>query len=213
MEECVFQFAIDFCRYTSCLRVLRRFHLSVPDELVCFHRGNHGEEHEIIRVQTGDDDAFCFIDGAEIGLHEVGIIPEGKSFRAFKLCLDDGLLHALQPDDALPGFAGGTGHQQQKAEQRAEKAETELAQLRAEKQHAADVREVADATGAPVALLECCADRAAMDKLASEYQELAKAKQEPPRIAPTARASRIVHESGKADTRDIFADFMTELMK
>lgn len=103
--------------------------------------------------------------------------------------------------------------EQQKAEQRAEKAETELAQLRAEKQHAEDVREVADATGAPIALLECCADKAAMDKLASEYQELAKAKSEPPRIAPTARASRIVHESGKADTRDIFADFMTELMK
>ena len=103
--------------------------------------------------------------------------------------------------------------EQQKAEQRAEKAEAELEQLRAEKQHAADVREVADATGAPIALLECCADRAAMEKLASEYQELAKAKAEPPRIAPTARASRIVHESGKASTRDIFADFMNDLMK
>ena len=99
--------------------------------------------------------------------------------------------------------------EQQKAEQRAERAESELAALKAEKQHATDAREVAEKTGAPLSMLECCTDRDAMEKLAKAYaDEQQKLAQTP--AAPKARPSRVVRDAAPVDNRDIFAQFMND---
>jgi len=100
--------------------------------------------------------------------------------------------------------------EQQKAEQRADRAEAELKQLRAEKQHAVDVREVAAETGAPQSLLECCESREAMEQLAEAFKTLEQKAEQTP-TAPRARASRIVRDNSAApETRDIFAQFVNE---
>lgn len=101
--------------------------------------------------------------------------------------------------------------EQQKAEKRAEQAEAELKQLKAEKQHATDAREVADSTGVPVAMLECCADRDTMERFAGIYAAANTQKQVP--SAPKARASRQMHEQPAVDNRDIFAQFMNDTFK
>lgn len=97
--------------------------------------------------------------------------------------------------------------EQEKMLARAEKAEGELKQLKAERQHAMDVREVAEATGVPAGLLECCADRAAMEQMAKAYE----ADRAP--AAPKAPAQRIVRDSsGAASTRDEFAEFASQFL-
>ena len=111
--------------------------------------------------------------------------------------------------DELEALKQAQMTEQEKMLARAEKAEKELKKLQAEKQHAADVREVADATGAPAALLECCADRAAMEQLAAAYT----AEQKQP-AAPRAPQTRIVRDStGAASTRDEFAEFASQFLQ
>ena len=90
----------------------------------------------------------------------------------------------------------------EKAAKRADAAEAELAQLRAEAKRRSDAEEVSKATGVPERLLLHCADREAMEALAAEYAEETKVP-----AAPRAPKSRVVRDDDKpADTADQFAE-------
>ena len=91
----------------------------------------------------------------------------------------------------------------EKVQKRAEAAEAELAQLKADAQRRSDAAEVAKATGVPASLLLHCADRADMEAFAEEYAGI-----ERPPAAPPAPQSRVVRGGGaKASTRDKFASY------
>ena len=94
--------------------------------------------------------------------------------------------------------------EQEKERARADKAEAELAELKAERQRLADAREVANATGVPLNLLEFCSDRDAMEAFAKTY----KAEQPETHAAASANPSRIVRSStDKAPSSgELFAD-------
>jgi len=90
----------------------------------------------------------------------------------------------------------------EKLARRAEEAEAELAQLRAEAKRRTDAEEVSRATGVPERLLLHCADRDAMEAFAGEYAEATKVP-----AAPPAPGSRIVRgEGAKPSTADQFAE-------
>jgi hypothetical protein len=91
----------------------------------------------------------------------------------------------------------------EKLTKRAESAEAELAQYRAEAQRRSDAEEVAKATGVPVGLLLHCADREGMEALAAEYAEQTKLP-----AAPKAPKSRVIRDDiPKQTTRDRFASY------
>lgn len=98
----------------------------------------------------------------------------------------------------------------EKLAQRAEQAESELAALRAEKQHQQDVAEVAEATGVPERLLRYCADRESMEAFAKEYSSETHVP-----AAPKAPESRVVRGGGaeKASTADQFAEMAQSFFK
>jgi hypothetical protein len=90
----------------------------------------------------------------------------------------------------------------EKLTKRAESAESELAQLKAESQRNADAAEIAESTGVPASLLLHCADRADMEAFAKEYAGIQKVP-----AAPTAPTSRVVRgSSSKPSTADQFAE-------
>ena len=90
----------------------------------------------------------------------------------------------------------------EKVAKRAEAAEAELAQLKADAQRRTDAAEVSKAMGVPAALLLHCADRADMEAFAEEYAGIEK-----PPAAPPAPQSRIVRGGGsKPSTADQFAE-------
>lgn len=90
----------------------------------------------------------------------------------------------------------------EKVAKRAEAAEAELAQLKADAQRRTDAAEVSKATGVPTSLLLHCADRADMEAFAEEYAGIEK-----PPAAPPAPQSRIVRGGGsKPSTADQFAE-------
>lgn len=97
----------------------------------------------------------------------------------------------------------------EKVAKRAEAAEAELAQLKADAQRHTDAAEVSKASGVPVALLLHCADRADMEAFAEEYAGIEK-----PPAAPPAPQSRVVRGNGQgASTRDQFADLASQFFK
>ena len=61
--------------------------------------------------------------------------------------------------------------EQEKAVARAEKAESELAQLKAEQQRTADAQAVSQAAGVPLQLLEFLPDKEAMERFATIYAQ------------------------------------------
>lgn len=91
----------------------------------------------------------------------------------------------------------------EKLAKRAESAEAELAQLRADAQRRTDAEEVARATGVPVGLLLHCADREDMEAFAEEYAGVTKLP-----AAPSAPRSRVIRDDGEAQasTADQFAE-------
>ena len=91
----------------------------------------------------------------------------------------------------------------EKVAQRAERAEAELAQLKADAKRRTDAHEVAAATGVPEPLLLHCADRADMEAFAQEYGALEKTPAAPP--APSSRVIRC--DGSKQNTRDKFASY------
>ena len=91
----------------------------------------------------------------------------------------------------------------EKLAKRAESAEAELAQLKADAQRRADAHEIAEANGVPVHLLSFCASREAMEAFAKEYAAQAHVP-----AAPSAAPSRVVRgDGGKQSTRDKFASY------
>ncbi len=91
----------------------------------------------------------------------------------------------------------------EKLAKRADAAEAELAQLKAEAQRRADAHEVAEANGVPEHLLSFCADREAMEAFAKEYAAQAHVP-----AAPSAAPSRVIRGGeGKQSTRDKFASY------
>ena len=91
----------------------------------------------------------------------------------------------------------------EKVAQRAERAEAELAQLKADAKRRTDAHEVAAATGVPEPLLLHCADRADMEAFAQEYGALERTP-----AAPPAPSSRVIRGDGSKQTaRDKFASY------
>ena len=91
----------------------------------------------------------------------------------------------------------------EKLAKRAESAEAELAQLKADAQRRADAHEIAEANGVPEHLLSFCANREAMEAFAKEYAAQAHVP-----AAPPAAPSRVVRGGGgKQSTRDKFASY------
>ena len=91
----------------------------------------------------------------------------------------------------------------EKLAKRAESAEAELAQLKADAQRRADAHEIAEANGVPEHLLSFCASREAMEAFAKEYAAQAHVP-----AAPSAAPSRVVRgDGGKQSTRDKFASY------
>lgn len=98
--------------------------------------------------------------------------------------------------------------EQEKAERRAEKAEAELDELRAQMQRTADAQEIAASSGVPLALLMHCSDRADMESFVREYE----AEHHVP-AAPGAPESRVIRGDGaKVSNRDIFADYVSQIL-
>jgi hypothetical protein len=95
----------------------------------------------------------------------------------------------------------------EKLAKRAESAEAELAQLKADAQRRADAHEIAEANGVPEHLLSFCANREAMEAFAKEYA----ASREHVPAAASAAPSRVLRgNEGKQTTRDRFASYFDE---
>ena len=97
----------------------------------------------------------------------------------------------------------------EKLKQKAEKAERELAEIKAEQQRQLDAREIAQRENVPLNLLEFCADREAMEAFAKTY----KAGQQPLHSAAAAPQSRIVANDPKQSEGEMFANAVRDLFK
>lgn len=96
--------------------------------------------------------------------------------------------------------------EQEKAVQRAEKAEAQLAEIQAEQQRAADAAKVAKSAGVPVELLEYLPDRETMERFAKTYAETL------PDVHAAAgtSGSRVIREGRKQTASEAFAAALTE---
>lgn len=100
--------------------------------------------------------------------------------------------------------------EQEKERARADKAEQELAAIKAEQQRLADAREIAAKDGVPLNLLEFCADREAMEAFAKAY----KAEQPVTHSAASATGSRIARSGeAKPTNGELFADAVSGLFR
>ena len=100
--------------------------------------------------------------------------------------------------------------EQEKDTARAEKAESELAAMKAEQELFETRRSVADQTGAPLELMECCTDKEAMERAAQIYL----AKQPPVHAAGKAKASQVVTGGeGALSNGDLFAQAAEMFLK
>lgn len=98
----------------------------------------------------------------------------------------------------------------EKLAKRAEVAEAELAQLRADAQRRSDAAEVAEETGVPLSLLLHCADREDMESFAKEYAGVTKLP-----AAPPAPQSRVIRggDTKQPTTADQFADMAQQFFR
>lgn len=97
--------------------------------------------------------------------------------------------------------------EQEKEKARADKAEQELAALRAENQRMADAAEIAARDGIPQSLLAYCADREAMERFATDYKA---AQPTIPAAAPMAGV-RITSGDAKPTNGELFAAAVSDL--
>lgn len=97
--------------------------------------------------------------------------------------------------------------EQEKATARAEKAESELAAMKAEQELFETRRSVADQTGAPLDLMECCTDKEAMERAAKIYL----AKEPTVHAAGKAKASQVV--TGSKATVSQEGQFVKDLFR
>lgn len=110
--------------------------------------------------------------------------------------------------DELEKLRAANLSETEKATQRAERAEAELAQLKADAQRRTDADEVSAKTGVPVALLLHCPDREDMEAFAKEYEAENHVPAAPP--APTSSVNRM--DGAKASTRDLFAEYASHIL-
>lgn len=103
--------------------------------------------------------------------------------------------------DELEKLKAAQMTEQEKANARAEKAEQELAELKAAAEKAQAAREISQSEGVPVELLEFCSDVEAMQRFAKVYN----ANKLPIHAAASANGSKIVRD-GKVANRDKFAE-------
>lgn len=96
--------------------------------------------------------------------------------------------------------------EQEKAVQRAEKAEAQLAEMQAEQQRAADAAKVAKSAGVPIELLEFLPDRETMERFAKTYAETL------PDVHAAAgtSGSRVIREGRKQTASEAFAAALAE---
>lgn len=99
--------------------------------------------------------------------------------------------------------------EQQKAEERAKKAEEELAAMKAEQQRLADAREIAQRDGVPAELLAYCADRESMEGFAQIYKQVAPAVHSAAPAAP----SRIASGGPQPTEGEVFAAAVRDMFK
>lgn len=104
--------------------------------------------------------------------------------------------------DELEQLRAASMTEQEKAIQRAEKAEAELAQMRSAAQKRTDADELSAQTGIPAALLMHCADREDMEAFAKEFLSETKVP-----TAPQGPQSRVVRDDGaKRTSAERFAE-------
>ena len=100
--------------------------------------------------------------------------------------------------------------EQERLKAKADKAEAELAEMKAEQQRLSDAREIASQTAVPQALLEFCADREAMVAFAKAYA----AEQQVTHAAASASNARIYRSNEPQPTNgQMFADAVAGLFK
>lgn len=95
-------------------------------------------------------------------------------------------------EDELEALRQQQMTEQEKATARAEKAEAELAAMKADAERLQAAREVSEREGVPLSLLEFCQDADAMERFAAAYA--AENPKKPVHAAPTAPSTRIVRE-------------------
>lgn len=112
--------------------------------------------------------------------------------------------------DELEKLKAAQMTEQEKANARAEAAESELAQLKAEKAKRDAADELSSKTGIPVEMLMFCADEEAMNEFAKTYAE----KTHTPSAPNAPSASRINRGNEKKPTNgEIFADFASQFFQ
>ena len=91
---------------------------------------------------------------------------------------------------------------------RADKAEQELADMRAKMEKSKAVKAVSESSGVPAELLEFCSNQEEMQEMANTY------KANTPHIhaAATVTGSRIVRDGAQRTPRDAFADWARDAM-
>ena len=100
--------------------------------------------------------------------------------------------------------------EQEKANARAEAAESELAALRAEKEKREAAARIANDSGVPVEMLMFCQDETAMEEFAKTYAK----KAHTPSAPSASGVSRIVRNDGQKLTNgEVFAEFAQQLFK
>ena len=99
--------------------------------------------------------------------------------------------------------------EQEREKARADKAEQELAAIKAENERLAAARRIAEKTDVPLSLLEYCSDEAAMESFAKEYA----ASRPVVHTAASANPSHIQKTDGKAANRDKFAAAVEHMFK
>ena len=95
--------------------------------------------------------------------------------------------------------------EQEKANARAEKAEEELAALKAEAERVEAARHISSETGVPFDLLMYCNNTDAMADFAKKYQT------EQPHAVATANRSKVIRGEAKKTNGDLFADAVADL--
>lgn len=100
--------------------------------------------------------------------------------------------------------------EQEKLKAKADKAEAELAAIKAEQQRITDARELSQRDGVPVELLEFCTDREAMVRFANVYKSVAPAVHS---AAPATPPRVVTSGDVKPSEGDIFAEAVRGLFK
>ena len=107
--------------------------------------------------------------------------------------------------DELAALKASQMTEQEKLQERVEKAEALVRQYEEAEQHRTDAADVSKKTGVPVSLLMHCGTRDDMEQFAGEYAKETRVPSAPP--APNTRIVR-PNNSGGTNAREMFQQFM-----